>query len=383
MIRRSSSRTLQSTDQLKAKRARRDAGTSSNEAPLTAASAGQLGIKFLNAGDLKAFGDLLVSMRQQGIHKLDFSHRPERAGTPAKPTPISELGMQCLATVFQRSAQLHIDELDFAGAHVERLEPFLQTLASVKDLGLKRMDFSGTRVLKGGKLYVMQTRHFQWIAQIVANAPVLESLALNDQPLLKGQQAGAVDAQPPYQPEATDVDVQGSLPELTNAVCAATLRYFKQLELRGCNLTDDDLSLLWPIVDTSAAIEIPLRLPRQQLTSLDLRSNPLMSYGNRLVLLGKALKPQGALQALYLPSHFEKAYKDLWHQHRSDFHERLAKSQLQVLEPLSSGQNPDFDPVKASLASHRSVVDVPVTAATEVPPFDLGRVTGVDPLSFV
>lgn len=218
----------------------------------------------------------------------------------------------------------------------------------------------------------------------------MESLALNDQPLLKGQKAGTVQTLPKpvqhlerYTVELTDADVPGSLPELRNAVCAATQRNFHLLELRACNLNDDDLSLLWPVIDTSAPIEVQLKTPRRQLNSLDLRSNPLMSYGNRLVMLSKALTPDGALQALYLPSHFDKVYAQLYEHDRLSFHESLAKSQLQILEPLSSSQDPEFDLVKGALAARRTSLDVPVAAEPEVPPFDLSRVTDVDPLSFV
>lgn len=171
MIRRSSSRTLQTTEQLKAKRVRRDAGTSSGEAPLTAATAGQLAITLLNAGDLTTFTQLLETMRQAGIRKLDLSHRPQLQGTPAAPTLITELGMRTLATAFEQHHMSGIQELDFAGAHVVRLQPFLQALEVVKGWALKRMDFSGTKVLNNGKLYFLQAHHFQLIAQIVANAP--------------------------------------------------------------------------------------------------------------------------------------------------------------------------------------------------------------------
>src|SRR5690606_37519412 len=141
---------------------------------------------------------------------------------------ITELGMESLATALDRNPWPSIHELDLAGAHVATLEPLLKVLEKHKGKSLKRLDFSGTRIRKGSLLYFMQTRHFQWIAQLVANSPCLESLALNNQPLLRGRKASTVLDLPVegqdlarYLPEPSDTEVPSSLPELVTGVCAA------------------------------------------------------------------------------------------------------------------------------------------------------------------
>jgi hypothetical protein len=317
-------------------------------------------------------------MGKLGIRKLDFSHDPHRPGSPKEPPQINELAMQGLATVFERSdgkAVSGIHELDFSGAHVPNLEPFLKVLEETNGRALRRLDFSGTRVRKGDRLYPLQVKHFQRIAQLVANSPNLKSLALNYQPLLRGQEPGAVLELPSqlahlqrYVPEQTDTEVPNSLPELVNAVCFASgAGRFQSLELRGCNLSDEDLSTLWPMIDVSAPIdlkEVPLR---RQVVRLDLRSNPIMSYGNRLMALAKALSPDGALQHLSLPSQFKKVYQQLYEHDRKKFNACVAQSQLQVLEPFTSAEEPEFKAVKDTLASRRLVVDVELGQVLESP----------------
>lgn len=369
MIRRQS-RTQLSSEELKAQRNKRQrAGSSPSEAPLTATIAGQRAIELLNKGDSQSFCQLLEHMRELGIHKLDFSHDPERLGSPKVPPLINEVAMDCLIKVFQRSkgeALSHIHELDLSGAHVANFEPFLKVLEETNGRALRRLDFSGTRVRKGDRLYPLQAKHFQRIAQLVANSRYLESLNLNYQPLLRGQKPGTVLELPMqlahlqrYVPEPADTEVPSSLPELVNAVCfASAARGFRSLELRGCNLSDDDLATLWPIVDTSAPIDLNDIPFRQQVAHLDLRSNPIMSYGNRLMLLAKALASGKALHHLSLPSQFKNVYRQLYEHDRKKFNECVAQSELQVLEPFTSAEEPEFKEVKELLESRRLFVDV-------------------------
>lgn len=375
MIRRHS-RTQLSCEELQAKRQR--AGASPSEAPLTVTTAGQRAIELLNRGDLQSFRQLLDVMGKQGIRTLDLSHDPDRRGSPKEPPLINELAMECLATVFERSegkAVSAIRALDFSGAHVANFEPFLKVLEETNGRALRRLDFSGARVRKGERLYPLQAKHFQRIAQLVANARHLQSLALNDQPLLRGQKPGAVLELPVqlvhlqcYVPEPADTEVPSSLPELVNAVCfASAARGFQSLQLRGCNLSDDDLATLWPIIDTSAPIDLKGVPFRQQLAHLDLRSNPIMSYGNRLMTLAKALSPTGALQHLSLPSQFKHVYRQLYEHDRKQFNECVVASQLQVLEPFTSAEEPEFNEVKEPLESRRFVIDVVVHQVPESP----------------
>ena len=376
---RSRSRTQLSPEELKAQRNKRHrAGSSPSEARLTATTAGQRAIELLNGGDLQSFCQLLEDMRNQGIHKLDLSHDPDRPGSHQEPPLISELAMRCLAIVFERSdgkAVSGVRELDFSGAHVANFEPFLKVLEETNGRALRRLAFSGTRVWKGDRQYPLQAKHFQRIAQLVANSRYLESLALNYQPLLRGQKPGAVLELPlqlvhlqRYVPEPADTEVPSSLPELANAVCfASAARGFQSLELRGCNLSEDDLATLWPIVDTSAPIDLKDVPFRQQVAHLDLRSNPIMSYGNRLMMLAKALSPSGALQHLSLPSQFKNVYRQLYEHDRKKFNECVAESKLQVLEPFTSAEEPEFKEVKELLASRRLVIDVVVDQIPEFP----------------
>lgn len=360
-------RTIETPQTLHNKRVRRNSTASpETQAPRNAAEAGQRAIQLLNAGDLEQFCKLLEHMAERGIHKLDLSHRPER-GASAEPTVLSELAMQCLTMAFDRNPWPAIHELDLAGAHVATLEPLLKVLEAKRGRSLRRLDFSGTLIRKGSKPYFMQTRHFQWIAQIVANSTCLESLALNNQPLLTGHKANNVlelpvagQDQAQYLPQTPDTDLPSSLPELVTGVCASISlsQSLKSLELRGCNISEQDLGVLWPLIDQKLPVGTQRWLPRRQLASLDLRSNPIMSYGNRLMLLADALSPTGELQSLYLPSHFKGVYKSLYEHDRKKLHASLGSSQLQVLEPFSCAEEPEYSELKSILAPRRETLYV-------------------------
>lgn len=360
-------RTTETAPSLHNKRARKNVDAPDVPAPRNAAEAGQRAIQLLNAGHLEQFCKLLEDMAQRGIHKLDLSHRPERGAASQGQPVLSELAMQCLAMALDRNPWPSIHELDLAGAHVATLVPLLKVLEKHQGKSLKRLDFSGTRIRKGSHPYCMQARHFQWIAQMVANSPCLQSLALNYQPLLRGQKAGAVLDLPveaqhlaQYLPEPSDTGVPSSLPELVTGVCAALSMAcsFELLELRGCNLSDEDLGVLWPIIDKQQPVGAQRWVPRRQPASVDLRSNPIMSYGNRLVMLADALAPTGELQSLYLPSHFKNVYKNLYEHDRQKLHASLANSTLQILEPFSCASEAEFDEPKSILARRREALDV-------------------------
>ena len=359
--------------------------TDDTQPPRNAAEAGQRAIACLNKEDLQGFCALLEQMAEQGITTLDLSHRPDRPGVSRQAPLLSKEAVECLAVAFERNAWPDIHALDLAGARVGTIEPLLKTLQDKHGNHLQDLDFSGTRIVKDGKPYPLQPRHFQRIAQIVADAPHIRRLALNQQPLLKGQRAGAarrLDASMAhlqrYMPDPSDTDVASSLPELVAGVCvSATKGRLKQLELRQCNLSDADLDTLFATIDPSKSLPVDselLRL-RKQLKVLDVRGNPMESYGNRLVQLGQVLHPDGELQMLYLPSHLQKAYDSLYEGDLTEFHARLSASSLQVLEPLSS----KCQGVKSVLAPHRTGYDV-WAEPIEPPPLDLGTLELVDPL---